>query len=175
MSKKQSSISGLLDPPPTILLDENLSSPDIAAELRRWESEWSVELHKDHFPDPRTPDPEILKTCGERGWIIISVDDRMRRISEYRKVAEKYGARVFTFPKSYATGAEYRAALTAGRHKLLKLAKKMPPPNFARITKEGNAGFFDRDKLAKTATSVEKTAAKYPDRGIIVRDEEESA
>ena len=67
----------------------------------------------------------------------------------------------FMFPKSATSGAEYRAALTAGRHKLLKLAKKMPPPNFARITKEGNVGFFDRDRLPKAATSLERTMAKY--------------
>ena len=61
MSKKQSSISGLLEPPPTILLDDKLKFADIAAELKRWESDWNIELHKVHFPNPRTPDPEILK------------------------------------------------------------------------------------------------------------------
>ena len=159
MSKKQSGTSKLLDPPPTILLDENLSSPDIAAELKRWESDWTVELHRDHFPNPRTGDPEVLKVCGQRGWILISVDDRMRRV--HKAAAKEYGARVFSFPRSYATGAEYRSALTAGRHKLLRLARKMPPPNFARITKEGTVGFFESDKAPKAASSQERTRAKY--------------
>ena len=59
-------------------------------------------------------------------------------MADYRKVAEQYGVRVFIFPKSATSGAEYRAALTAGRK--CRAAKKMPPPNFARITKEGNVG-----------------------------------
>ena len=116
MSRKPSSTSGLLDPPPTVLLDENLSSPDIVAELRRWNADWEIELHRKHFPNPRTPDADILETCGRRGWILVSVDDRMRRVPENREAARRYRARVFLFPRSFSSGAEYRAALTAGRH-----------------------------------------------------------
>ena len=162
MSKKRSNTSGLLDAPPVILLDENLSSPDIADELRRWESDWTVKLHREHFPNPRTPDTEILAFCGQRGWILVSVDDRMRRVPENKKAAEVNRARVFCFPR-HTSGAEYRAALTAGRHKLLRLARKMPPPNFARISTEGTVGFFERDKLPSGASAMERTKAKYPD------------
>ena len=161
MSKRRSNISGLLDPPPVVLLDENLSSPDIAEELSRWNSDWQIELHRKHFPNPRTPDPDVLTLCGQRGWILVSVDDRMRRVPENRRAAEISGARVFCFPR-HTNGAEYRAALTAGRHRLLKMARKMPPPNFARVSTDGTVGLFAHDKLPKGATSRERTASKYP-------------
>ena len=161
MSKKRSSTSApLLEPVPTILLDENLSSPDIVQELRRW-PEWRVELHKKHFPNPRTPDTEVLSVCGQKGWILVSVDDNMRRVPEHGRAAALNGARAFFFPR-HTNGAEYRAALTAGRHKLLKLAGKMPPPNFARISTDGIVGFFAGSKLPKGSSSREKTRAKYP-------------
>jgi hypothetical protein len=162
MSKKPSNTSGLLDPLPVILLDENLSSSDIADELRRWDSDWQIELHQKHFPNPSTPDTEILEYCGKRNWILVSVDDRMRRVPDNRKAAETHRARVFCFPRCFPSGAEYRAALTAGRHRILRLARKMPPPNFARITREGTVGYFERDQLPSDATSRERTKAKYP-------------
>lgn len=162
MSKKRSNTSTLLDPPPVILLDENLSSPDIAEELGRWTSEWTVELHRKHFPNPKTPDTEVLAFCGKRGWILVSVDDRMRHVPENVNAAKTSGARVFCFPRSYVSGAEYRSALTAGRYKLLHYARKMPPPNFARITREGTVGFFERDKTKPGASSRDRTRVKYP-------------
>lgn len=149
MSKKRSNTSGLLDTPPVVLLDENLSSPDIAEELGRWVSDWTIKLHKECFPNPRTPDVEVLERCASEGWILVSVDDKMRYRADSKRIARIRGARVFLFPRAYTSGAEYRAALTAGRHRLLKLARKMPPPNFARITREGSVGHFRAPEAKK--------------------------
>ena len=51
MSGKRSSTSRLPESLPTILLDENLSSPDIAAELRRWDTDWTAPI-----VEPRSED-----------------------------------------------------------------------------------------------------------------------
>jgi hypothetical protein len=84
----------------------------------------------------------------------------MRRVRANIEAAKKYGARIFLFPRTYTSGVEYRSALIAARHRLLRFAKKIPPPNFVRITKDGMIGYFQKDAEARS-TPRGKTNAKY--------------
>jgi len=154
MSKKRSTISPLLEQSlPVLLLDENLSSATIAAELD-FPEDWVIERHGDHFKKPGTPDPEVLKYCGDRNWILVSADDRMRRV--HTQAAEKAKARVFVFPRA-RSGREYRSALVCARAKLLRMARTMPPPHFARIQFDGSVARFPADaQLSRKKSSAYK-------------------
>ena len=86
----------LRDSVPTLLLDENLSSQTIAEFLRRIKREWRIELCTDYLPRG-TPDPEVIKLCGERDWTLVSCDDNIRYVPENKKAILKNRVRAFFF------------------------------------------------------------------------------
>lgn len=159
MSKRRSDTSARPEALPIVCLDENLSSPFIADELRRFRFEWQIELHRTHFPQPRTPDSEVIGHCGRCGWLLITKDDNIRRNPENKTAAIACAAKIFMFATGNHQRGEYRAALVAGRHRLLRLARKTPGPFFARIRMDGNVELLndeaiDRARLANTEGHV---------------------
>ena len=114
MSEKPSDTSTPRDRP-TLLLDENLSSADIAQFLRQIRAtEWQIELHTDHFARGM-PDVDVIRECGTRDWILISCDDRIRYVPQNKAAVLKHGVRAFMFGKGNYQGIEYAAALVVGR------------------------------------------------------------
>jgi hypothetical protein len=152
MSKKRSDTSTPPEPL-TIYLDENINR-GIAEELRAYNREWRVEVHRDHFPhDPQgrdvsIPDTEVLKKCGENGWLLISLDDSMRRVPQNVEAAVAYRTKVFLFSNGNRKGGEYKAALIVGRFKLLKYARKQDGPFFARLSMDGTPTPLEPDLTA---------------------------
>jgi len=109
------------DPPTGFLLDENLSSADIADFLRRLKSvDWHIELHTDHFPRGAS-DVEVIKECGARGWVLVSCDDRIRYVPQNKAAVLDHSVRAFMFGKGNYQGIEYAAALVVGRMHMFKV------------------------------------------------------
>jgi hypothetical protein len=145
------------------MLDENLSGPKVAGPTRQLR-DWQVVTHTDAFPrdkhpDP-VPDPVVLERCGKENWILISCDDRIRRVPRNKAAAIEHRAKVFMFPEGNYSGPEYVAALTIARRKLLNLARKTAGPFFARIHINGDVSLLDQ-KPKQEMTSRERTALKY--------------
>ena len=170
MSKRRSNTSK--PPDRTIYLDENLSK-NLAPELRRY-VEWRVEVHVDHYPPDKIPkgesipDTEVLKKCGENGWILITRDDKMRLVPDNQEIAEKYATQVFLFPSGNYRGGEYLAALVAGRHKILKFAGRFRGPFWARVCMTGDVYHLDKTRDPRNApTSTEKTDVKFATPSIL--------
>ena len=161
MSEKQSGISTLplRDSALTLLLDENLSSQTIAEFLRRIKREWSIELCTDHLK-PGTPDPDVIKLCADRGWVLISCDDNIRYIPENKSAVIKNRVRAFFFGKGNYQGVEYAAALIVGRHQMLKAVQNTDGYLLARITASGDVNVLE-PQVAKATTSRGKTEQKY--------------
>jgi hypothetical protein len=136
MSKRRSATSKLHSITPVIFLDENLSGPKVAVptgQLREWQViKHSDEFPREKYPEP-IPDPVVLEKCGREGWILISCDDRIRRVPRNKAAAIEHRAKVFMFPDGNYSGPEYVAALTVARRKLLNLARKTAGAFFARI------------------------------------------
>jgi hypothetical protein len=127
---------------------------------------WRVELHRTHFPNPRTPDPDILKHCAECGWILISKDDRLRRVPENKLAAIQSGAKVFLFAVGHHQGVEYRAALVAARHRIVRLARKTPGPFFARVTLAGEVFLLEDAEVDAARLENERAAQRAMSRSI---------
>ena len=162
MFEKPSDIS--TQPPPdkpTLLLDENLSSADIALFLRRLPKEWTIELCTEHLPRGAT-DVDVIKFCAERGWILISCDDRIRFVPANKKAALDNHVLAFMFHDGNHQGVEIAAALIVGRKKIIQTIRKNAGPLLARIHMDGDVyAFHPQESKAAAATSRSKTERKY--------------
>ena len=110
------------DERPTLLLDENLSSADIAAFLRPIKA-WQIELHTDYLARS-LPDPDVIRECGARGWVLVSCDDRIRRVPENKAAIIRHRVPAFMFGKGNYQGVEYAAALIVGRRQTSITSRK---------------------------------------------------
>lgn len=161
MSEKQSGISTRpqRESIPTLLLDENLSSQTIAEFLRRIKREWVIELCTDHLPRG-TPDPDVIKLCAERNWVLISCDDNIRYVPENKSAVIKNRVRAFFFGKGNYQGVEYGAALIVARHQIVKAIQGADGYLLARVTAGGDVSILE-PQVAKATTSRGKTEQKY--------------
>lgn len=162
MSEKPSDISTLRprDTPPTLYLDENLSSSDIGEMLRRFPQEWTIELHTDHLPRG-IDDPDVIQFCADRDWTLVSCDDRIRYVPKNKAAAVRCSLRSFMFGKGNYQGVEYAAALIVGRSQVINTIRKVSGPFFARIQRSGEVVVLEPKQATGAQTSQEKTARKY--------------
>jgi hypothetical protein len=164
MSEKPSDTSKLPDLP-ALLLDENLSSADIAQFLRRFPNEWRIELHTDHFARGMA-DVDVIRECASRAWVLVSCDDRIRYVPQNKAAVNKHRIGAFMFGKGNYQGVEYAAALIVGRSQILSAIRKTSPPFFARIQIKGDVNMLEPQPAASQAqmTSRERTERKYVNR-----------
>jgi hypothetical protein len=147
------------DAAPTLLLDENLSSADIADFLRRFPKEWRIEIHTDHFARG-LPDVDVIRECGARGWVLVSCDDRIRFVPQNKDAVIRHRVRSLMFGKGNYQGVEYAAALIVGRRQIMNTIRKMAGPFFARIQISGEIVMLE-PKQDTGLTSRQKTERKY--------------
>lgn len=161
MSEKPSDTSTLRDVP-VLLLDENLSSADIAHFLRRFPKEWTIELHTDHFARGMS-DVDVIRECGTRGWILVSCDDRLRFVPQNKAAVIQHRVRTFMFGKGNYQGVEYAAALIVGRTQITNAIRKAGGGHFfARIQIRGEVVLLEpKESETKNLTAHEKTERKY--------------
>jgi hypothetical protein len=168
MSEKPSDISPTLlprDDLPTLLLDENLSSFDIADWLRRFKTEWHVERHLDHLPRG-ADDVYVIEQCAIRGWILVSCDDRIRYVPKNKAAALKHKLKSFMFAKGNYQGIEYAAAMVVSRGQIINMIRKTAGPFFTRIQRSGEVVLLEPQQpkeknVQRSRTSRERTALKY--------------
>ena len=92
-----------LIPSVTFFIDHSLGGKLIAQRLCDLGAQ--VETLADHFP-VNTPDVEWLKAVGEKGWIVLSKDGRIRRDSVERATLKAAGVRAFFLTQQGLTGDE---------------------------------------------------------------------
>src|SRR2546428_12665117 len=103
----------------------------------------NIEIHDDHFLQGAL-DPEWLRAVGERNWIVVTRDERIR----YR-VAEKQAmrrAKVRTFV--LAAHGDLRAEMLAeiflkALPKIRRTIKQQKPPFIAKISRDGSVTVLD--------------------------------
>lgn len=91
-----------------------------------------MELHDDHFPDPRTRDEVWLPEVAKRGWIALSGNKAIREVKEQRDAAMRGGLALF-----FLIGRPHHSVLipnivrTAGR--VIQFREKREPPFIANV------------------------------------------
>ena len=87
----------------TFVIDHSLGGKLIAGRLRELGAK--VEILADHFPTEAS-DVDWLKAVGDKGWIVLSKDGRIRRDSVERAALKSAGVRAFFLTQQGLTGSE---------------------------------------------------------------------
>jgi predicted nuclease of predicted toxin-antitoxin system len=125
----------------TFFIDRSLCQQQVAAALRARGA--NVEVHDDHF-DQDAPDSEWLAAAGERGWVIISKDNRIRyRAAEVAAVTNA-GAALFIFRGGNMRIVEIADALVAALSRMLRVVRKTRRPFIATVSKRGSVKIIRR-------------------------------
>jgi len=120
--------------PPVFFIDRSLGKHIVAGALRQASAH--VEVHDDHFPKD-APDAEWLAEAGQRKWIVLTKDKRMRhRILEVATIA-RARVRVFTLTAQDLQGFEMAAIFVKALPKMSGFALGNPPPFIATVSKSG--------------------------------------
>ena len=119
----------------TFFLDRNLGSKRVAESLRQAGA--NIEVHADHFAAEGS-DEEWLTACGERGWIAITLDYRIRyRVTE-RDALVEHKVKAFLIAKAgQMNGEALSQLLVAKLSKFVALASQTPAPFAYRVTPSG--------------------------------------
>lgn len=94
------------------------------------------ERHGQHF-SPGTQDTAWLPIVGERGWILITKDKRIRFNDLEKAAVVTYRVREFYFTSGNYSGAEMAVMLTTALPEIMLLCQRQAPPFIASITKAG--------------------------------------
>jgi hypothetical protein len=118
---------------PVFFCDRNLGK-GFGQKLR--ELGLAVELHDDHFA-PDVSDEDLLRVVASRGWVVLTLDKRMRYRQEEKAAILRYRAGVilFPFPKNPQKGwlLVLASEFYQAQPQVQDFLQKTPPPFVARL------------------------------------------
>lgn len=136
-------------PDPVFFCDENLGRVKFPQRLR--DENVPVKVHSDHF-EQGTPDAEWLPEIGARGWVLLTVDARLRYNRLEKDAIMEHGIAVFVLTGG-KTHEEKASAFLEARQRIHRFLAKHKPPFIAKIYAEGRvtlwlseAGWRERRK-----------------------------
>jgi hypothetical protein len=92
-----------------------------------------AELHDHHFAQG-TPDAEWLPEVGQRGWVVLTKDTRIRYRPREKQALLAAGVRAFAFASGNLSGGQMAGAIVKALPKMLKLLATHRRAFVARIT-----------------------------------------
>lgn len=113
----------------------------MAAVLRA--ADLHVEVHDDHFRQDAL-DPEWLTAVGEKNWIVVTRDERIRyRVAE-KQAIRRAKVRAFVL----AAQGDLRAEMLAQNFlealpKIQRVVEKQKPPFIAKISRGGDVSLLE--------------------------------
>jgi len=132
-SKKQSDAK---PPDGTVLfIDRSLGIEPIRTELIN--SGLTVEIHDDHFARDEE-DRVWLKVVGERGWVVLTKDQRLRYRPLEISALRASNARVFVLTAGNLRGSEIAAVFLAALPRMFRILRATPGPFLARLSQSGH-------------------------------------
>jgi hypothetical protein len=120
-----------------LYLDENLHNckPILAALVQQGVKH---ERHGQHFA-PGTEDTQWLPFVGEKGWVLLTKDKRIRYNELEKAAVRHHKIREFYFSSGNYSGAEMAEMLTDALRDMARIFRMQKPPFIASITKSGKA------------------------------------
>jgi hypothetical protein len=82
-------------------------------------------------------DEDWLPLVGDKGWILLTADKRIRYNLLEKRAVEKNRVREFVFASGNMSGQEMAEALEQGIRKMANMYLKVTPPFVASITRAG--------------------------------------
>lgn len=95
-----------------------------------------MRLHDDHFP-PDAGDEEWLWIVGERGWIVLMKDKRIRRIAIERDALLRSGVRAIVLTAGNLQGPEMAQILVGKLRRIVHIVRTRPAPFIAGVSSVG--------------------------------------
>jgi predicted nuclease of predicted toxin-antitoxin system len=96
-----------------------------------------VEIHDDHFLRDEE-DRVWLKDVGERGWVVLTKDQKLRYRPLEIVALRASNARVFVLTAGNLRGSEIAAVFLTALPQICQLIEEMPGPFVARVSRPGN-------------------------------------
>lgn len=118
--------------------DENLGRLKFPQRLR--DENVRVEIYREHFA-PGTPDSEWLPTIGERGWVLLTVDTRLRynRLEQDAIMQNRLAVFVLIGGKTHTEKAD---VFLKARRRIERLLAKQQPPFIAKVYADGRVSLW---------------------------------
>ncbi len=132
-SKKQSAAK----PPDGIVffLDRSLGVEPIRTELIK--HGLTVEIHDDHFA--RDEEDRIwLQAVGERGWVVLTKDQRLRYRPREIAALRASNARVFVLTAGNLRGREIASVFVKALRRIYNILHLRPGPFLARVSQSAH-------------------------------------
>ena len=128
-------------PDPVLFLDECLGTTDVPAALRKVGVR--VELLHETFPRA-TRDEDWLAKVGERGWVVLTKDQRiLRRQVEFSALLAANVA-AFVLTSGNLTGAETAAAFVRAYPRMRKVLRDFEVPFVASVKRNGSVSLLNQ-------------------------------
>jgi hypothetical protein len=96
-----------------------------------------VEIHDDHFPRDEV-DRVWLRAVGERGWVVLTKDQRIRYRPLEVAALRASKARVFVLTAGNLRGIEIAAVFLAALPRICGILHSLPGPFVARVSQSGH-------------------------------------
>jgi hypothetical protein len=93
------------------------------------------------WPSPKhqfVADPEWIKMCGEKNWIVVTGDKRIESVPENRQAVIDARAKVFLVNDSNSYPEEWAAAVIVGHYKMQEIIDGNRGPFFVNIRKRAD-------------------------------------
>lgn len=95
-----------------------------------------VEAHDDHFPE-RTKDVDLLPKVGQKGWVMLTEDRRIRYRAAERQAYLDAGLRMFALATGNLSTDKKLEVLLSAEKRVREVLEREPAPFTYRIAKDG--------------------------------------
>ena len=132
-SKKPSAVK---PPDETVFfIDRSLGIEPLRTELIK--TGLVVEIHDDHFARD-AEDRVWLQAVGERGWVVLTKDQRLRYRPLEIATLRASRVRVFVLTAGNLRGSEIAAVFLTALPRICQLLNEVPGPFLARVSRPGH-------------------------------------
>lgn len=125
----------------TLFIDRDIWSHRLDEALRTAGIPFAA--HRDHFPDD-TPDPEWITAVGERGWVIVTRDRRIRYRANEVAAVRKSQLHLFALTSGNVSAAETATIVVKAWPAIQRAVATTAPPMMWSITRGGAVSAIKR-------------------------------
>lgn len=125
---------GGVAPPLEFFVDRSLGGRIVADALRQ--AGQTVHVHDEHFP-PNAKDVEWLTFAGQRGWVVLTKDERIRYRAIEQRALTQSSVAAFILTARGLTGPDMAAIFVRALPQIRRFVAKYRPPFIASIGRGG--------------------------------------
>jgi predicted nuclease of predicted toxin-antitoxin system len=126
-------------PEPVFFLDRSLGKNRVATALRQAGA--TLHIHDDYFP-PDAKDEDWLAEAGQRGWIVLTKDHRIRYRHVERLALMRAGVAAFILTLGDLQGEEMAQIFVKALPRITRFLKHHTKPFIAKVARDGSVSLL---------------------------------